>query len=230
MYEPTPAQDYEDLIYTRVDLPQPPVVDEARLARWVIGPDRTGMIEELLHKPSSSSASYPWKAVIACKNNKWDSVFAAEFPELVAYAELFPTKLWRQVSIIAQLPGQKVFLHTDPDKVLGWRVYLTHGGPRLYFQKFKKRWDSRPKTWSMGGPNGMAELCQGERIYVQDKGCYPWMLTATRAAHGVSDNHGVLGSRVTMLLFPEPEFVDQEKHNELIGRSVAKYADTAIWY
>lgn len=230
MPESSYLKPYEDLIYTRLDLPQSPTVSTDALTEWLIGQDRIGMIEQQLHAINTQSNAYPWKAIVACKNNQWDKAFAFAFPELVEYTKHFPTTVWRQISIIAQLPDSEVFLHTDPDKGMGWRLYLSHGGPKLYFQKFKKRRDMRPQTWSIGGPEHMQTLCSSERIYVQDEGCYPWALTATRAAHGVSQNPGSLGSRVTMLLFPEPEYVDQLAHTQLLKQSTEKHHQTAIWY
>lgn len=230
MHETQVTSEFQDLIYTRLDLPQLPEFSQALLTEWLVDKNRLGMIEQTLHSTSTKSDMYPWRAVIACSNNKWDASFAEVFPQLVAYTELFPTTFWRQISIVAQLPGREVFLHTDPDKGLGWRLYLTHGGPRLYFQKFKQRLDVRPPTWASGGPAAIKELCQPEQIYVQDEGCYPWTLTNTRAAHGVSASPTSVGARSTMLLFPDPTCIDRAALQELVRRSCAKYADTAIWY
>ncbi len=230
MHETQVNRDYRDLIYTRLDLPQLPPVDQGKLAEWMVDKNRIGMVEQTLHSSNTNSSLYPWRAVVACRNNCWDTAFVEAFPQLVKYTELFPTALWRQVSLLAQLPDKEVFLHTDPDKGLGWRIYLSHGGPKLYFQKFKERHEVRPQTWAGGGPTAMKDLCAAERIYVDDEGCYPWALTATRAAHGVSVCHQAIGARVTMLLFPEPEYVDAAAHQDLVKRSSEKYADTAIWY
>jgi len=230
MHEPKVVSDCQDLIYTRLDLPQLPHVDQGALTKWMVDKNRAVMVEQALHANNTNSNLYPWRAVVACRNNCWDTSFAEAFPELVSYTQLFPTTYWRQVSVLAQLPDKEVFLHTDPDVNLGWRIYLSHGGPKLYFQKFKQRHEVRPQTWAGGGPTAMKDLCEAERIYVEDKGCYPWALTATRAAHGVSVCRHAIGARITMLLFPDPKCVDESAHQELIGRSSEKYADTAIWY
>jgi hypothetical protein len=219
--------EFADLIYTRLDLPQVPQVDVGVLVEWMKDNSRSVMGEKRLHD-AGRAAAYPWRAVHACSENVWDADFLRLFPELVFYVNQFPAERWKRVCVIGQLPGEEVFLHTDPDFGLGWRVYLTHGGPKLYFQKFKDRHEDRPQTWATGGPEAMAELCDSERHWVQDSGTYPWALTSIRAAHGVSPNHGELGARVTLLLFPEISSVDWDAHRQLLASSVEKHP--AIWY
>lgn len=219
--------EFSDLIYTRLDLPQVPQVDMGVFVEWMADSKRSVMGEKKLHD-DGRSAAYPWRAVHACSESAWDADFLRLFPELVFYVNLFPAKRWKRVCVIGQLPGEEVFLHTDPDFGLGWRVYLTHGGPRLYFQKFKERHEERPQTWAVGGPEAMASLCEDARHWVQDSGAYPWALTSIRAAHGVSPNLGEFGARVTLLLFPELGSVDWGANRQLLAASVKKFSP--IWY
>lgn len=221
--------EFADLVYTRLDLPQVPNVDVDQLVSWMQSNSRSVMGEKNLHD-SGRAAEYPWRAVHACSDNVWDEDFLRLFPELVRYTELFPARRWKRVCIIGQLPQSEVFLHTDPDFGVGWRIYLNHGGPRLYFQKFKQPYEERPQTWASGGPDAMAKMCRDDRHYVQDSGAYPWALTSIRAAHGVSRNDSNLGARVTMLLFPELESVDWAASRALLQAGSTKYANTAIWY
>lgn len=218
-----------DLIYTRLDLPPVPTVDKASLTEWMVSNQRSLMNEKKLHD-DGRKANYPWRAVHACSENKWDPEFVQRFPDLVMYTQHFPTLRWKRVCVIGQLPDEEVFLHTDPDFGIGWRIYLTHGGPKLYFQKFKERHAERPQTWASGGPSAMSEICKPEKFYVEDSGTYPWALSSIRAAHGVSRNDQNLGDRVTLLLFPEIATVDRLALQSMLEAGASKYADTAIWY
>jgi hypothetical protein len=223
-----------DLIYTRLDLPALPVVDLEALLDWMFDRQRCVMGEQRLHDAhtlaSAHTRTYPWRAVHACSDNVWDNDFAQQFPQLVAYLRHFPATSWKRVCVVCQLAGSQVFIHTDPDHGMGWRMYLNHGGPRLYFQKFKMRLSVRPQTWASGGPQAIEALCQSQRHYVNDDGAFPWALTSIRAAHGVEENTAETGARVTLLLFPNINTVDTTVHTDLLLRSARKFSDTAIWY
>jgi len=219
-----------DLVFTRLDLPQLPRIAIEDLVAWMTNGGRDVIREHALHQKNMPGVQYPWRAVTVCENNHWEESFEHCFPELRAYVDLFPTTRWRKIALLAQLPGEDVFLHTDPDFGVGWRIYLNHGGPRLYFQKFKERRAERPSTWLSGGPSAIESLCQAERHYVEEAGTFPWALTSIRAAHGVEPHHSDVGARITMLLFPDRGFVDREAHVELLLRSARTYADSAIWW
>jgi hypothetical protein len=223
-----------DLIYTRLDLPALPSVDVEALLDWMFDKQRSVMGEQRLHDTHTRGGThintYPWRAVHACSDDVWDSDFKQHFPQLVGYLRHFPATSWKRVCVVCQLAGSQVFIHTDPDFGVGWRVYLNHGGPRLYFQKFKTRHSVRPQTWASGGPQGIEALCQPERHYVNGSGTYPWALTSIRAAHGVEENTAETGARVTLLLFPNIDTVDTAAHTDLLLRSARKFSDTAIWY
>lgn len=219
-----------DLVYTRLDLPALASIDMDGLLDWMFCKQRSVMAEQKLHDTHTEAQTYPWRAVYACSDNVWDRDFARRFPQLVAYLSHFPATSWKRVCLVCQLAGAKVFVHTDPDFGVGWRIYLNHGGPRLYFQKFKARHSTRPQTWASGGPSAIETLCQPDKHYVDDEGAYPWALTSIRAAHGVEENTASTGARVTMLLFPHIESVDAAAHTDMLLRSARKFSDTAIWY
>ncbi len=219
----------DDLIYTRLDLPQPPEVDTAALSAWVAEAQRQAIAEDGLYAQNTGQV-YPWVTAYALRRNNFDPSFAERFPEIVEYIKNFPTTRWKGISILCQRSDRDVFLHTDPDYGIGWRVYLSHGGPRLYLKKFKERHTERPQTWSNGGPEGMERMCHPERIYAQDVGRFAWAMSAIRAAHGVERNDGAFGDRITMALVPELDYVDQAANEAMLRRGAEKYADTAIWY
>lgn len=225
-HDPRPI---DDLIYTRLDLPQPPEVDAAALSAWAVEASRP-IVEASLHKQHMNVDAYPWVSAYVVKNGEFDEKFVERFPEIVEYMKHFPTTRWKGVALLCQRHDNEVFLHTDPDFGIGWRVYLSHGGPRLYVQKFKQRYSERPQTWANGGAEGLAALCHPEKHYMQDSGRFAWALTAIRAAHGVERSDVPFGERITLVLVPELACVDQERNVEMLRRGAEKYADTAIWY
>jgi hypothetical protein len=220
----------KDLIYTRLDMPELPSIDTDKLISWIKSNQRSEIKEKRLQQVAEGEKPYPWRAVCAYTANAWDTEFATNFGPLIRYLENFPNKAWRHVAVLCQLENQGVFLHTDPDYGIGWRIYLNHGGPRLYFQKFKELHNNRPETWSSGGPQSIKNLCESNKIYVNDVGAYPWALTSIRAAHGVEPNNAGFGARITLLLFPDFTTLDLIKHEELLLRSAKKFKSTAIWY
>lgn len=220
----------KNLIYTKLDMPKLPRIDIKKLMEWIRDNQRFEIKEKRLQQIAQNEKAYPWRAVCAYTANAWDTEFADNFGPLIQYLKNFPTKSWRHVAVLCQLENQDVFLHTDPDYGIGWRIYLNHGGPRLYFQKFKQLRNNRPETWSSGGPQSIENLCESNKIYVNDVGAYPWALTSIRAAHGVEPNNAGFGARITLLLFPDLTTLDLIKHEELLLRSAKKFKSTAIWY
>lgn len=222
-----------DLIYTRLDLPQPPEVDREKLTAWINANNAREPIQSQTLYEKNMNQSYPWIAAnIVHQGGDFNPSFAESFPEIVEYLKNFPTTKWRSIVVLSQRQNRQAFLHTDPDMGMGigWRVYLSHRGPRLYVQKFKERLSERPQTWASGGPGAIEELCVPERIYVNDSGRYAWALTSIRAAHAVEPNPEEIGSRLVMLLAPEPSCVDYEATEKMLRGGAEKYSDTAIWY
>lgn len=222
----------EDLIYTRLDLPQPPEVDRDKLIAWIADNNSRAPIQSQVLYEKSTEDSYPWIAANIVNQGEFNLSFMESFPEIVEYLKHFPTTKWRSIVVLSQRQNREGFLHTDPDlgMGIGWRVYLSHRGPRLYIRKFKERLTERPQTWASGGPRAIEELCVPERIYVNDSGRYAWALTSIRAAHAVECNPEELGSRFVMLLVPEPSHVDYAAAEHMLRNGAEKYSDTAIWY
>lgn len=226
------SQPISDLIYTRLDLPQPPEVDRDKLIAWIADHNARAPIQSQTLYEKNADESYPWIAANVVHQGEFNASFAEAFPEIVEYLGHFPTTKWRSIVVLSQRQNREGFLHTDPDlgMGIGWRVYLSHRGPRLYIRKFKERLTERPQTWASGGPKAIEELCVPERIYVNDSGRFAWALTSIRAAHAVERNPEELGSRFVMLLVPETSCVDYKATEEMLRRSAEKYSDTAIWY
>lgn len=228
----TTARPITDLIYTRLDLPQPPEIDCSRFVAWIAEKNARDTTDGQALYEKSTNKSYPWLAANIIQQGEFDPSFAKSFPEIVEYLTCFPTTKWRSIVVLSQRQNRDGFLHTDPDLEMGmgWRIYLSHRGPRLYFQKFKERLAQRPQTWGPGGLKAIEELCTPERIYVNDSGRFAWAVTSIRAAHAVECNPDHLGSRFVLILTPEKSCVDFKATEDMLRNGAEKYSDTAIWY
>jgi hypothetical protein len=223
---------YASLIFTRLDLPKVPSVDPTAILNWMNAPHRKIMESQVsFFNAIYNGQTYPWRPVWAHDGDQWDKEFATMFPDLVEYVKLFPATEWRRVCLLAQLPNQSVFPHIDPDLGIGWRVYLTTGGPRLFFNKFKN-WN--PKNENAQEAVNVAEIrskIYEERFYAPlPEEPHPWTLTSICAAHSVEENIGSADARIVILIMPKLESIDVVAHHELLRRSTEKYASDAIWY
>lgn len=232
MFDPYSLGKYAGLIFTKLDLPQVPAIDTTKVLEWMNSADRKLMHTQVRgFNNTFPGKTYPWRPVWAHDGKTWDTDFAKKFPELVDYIKLFPATAYRRVCLLAQLPDQDVFTHVDPDFGLGWRVYLTTGGPRLYFNKFK---DWRPDAEDAQAgvqTSEILDLIQPERIYVPaPEAPYPWAITSCCAGHSVEKNEGTADARIVILIMPELESIDVAAHHDLLRRSTEKFANEAIWY
>lgn len=224
--------DYAGLIFTKLDLPQVPRVDTTKLLAWMNSADRKLMRAQMKgFADVFPNGTYPWRPVWAHDGLVWDAEFSRQFPELVEYVKLFPAQEWRRVCLLAQLPDQEVFTHIDPDFGIGWRVYLTAGGPQLYFNKFKD-WAPDREDAQAGTPTEeILDRIQPERIYVPiPEAPYPWAMTSICAGHSVAKNTGSADARIVILIMPKLESIDVAAHHELLRRSTQKFQSEAIWY
>ena len=224
--------DYAGLIFTKLDLPPVPDVDADKVLEWMNSADRKLMHAQIDHfHETFADSKYPWRPVWAHDGQEWDLEFSTQFPELVQYIKLFPATAWRRVCLLAQLPNETVFRHTDPDLGLGWRVYLTSGGPKMYFSKFKD-WHKDNADSQSGIPTSeMLTRTEPERIYAPlPTSPYPYALTSICAAHSVEENTNSASARIVILIMPEQASIDVAAHHDLLRRSTEKYADESIWY
>jgi hypothetical protein len=227
---------FTDLIYCPLDLPAPPQVAREALLDWVSAARRSDPTnEEKLYAGAAGGAAhaaYPWNSAYAAYHGAWRHGFDARFPAVAAYLALFPARAWTCVNVLVQEPQQDVWLHTDPDPVLGWRVYLGHGGARVFFCPALERSRSRLSTWTPQGRRDWSKFVNtDEKLYARlPQSTCAWTLNSYRAAHGVETHHGAAGERVTLLLVPDLERLDMEGYLALLERSVERYRDYAIWY
>jgi hypothetical protein len=220
---------FTDLIFCPLDLPEPPRVARRALVDWVSAARAASPTNE---EHLARGGSYPWNSAYAAYHGKWRHGFDAHFPGVCAYLARFPVASWTCVNVLIQEPQRDVWLHTDPDPVLGWRVYLGHGGARVFFCPTLERSRTRLSTWTPEGPRDWSKSVRtGERLYARlPASSCAWTLNSYRAAHGVETHAGAAGERVTLLLVPDLEQLDLDAYLALLERSVERYRDYAIWY
>lgn len=223
---------YAGLIFSKLDLPPVPSVDPAKVLEWMNAAHRKLMVGQTSgFSTVYPDKVYPWRPVWAHDGAEWDGEFAAQFPELVEYVKLFPATEWRRVCLLAQLPDAEVFTHIDPDLGIGWRVYLTSGGPHLYFNRFKDWRPDKADAQSVVHTSEIMSRIEPERLYVPvPEQPYPWVLTSVCAGHSVEKNTGTADARIVILIMPKKESIDVAAHHELLRRSTEKFAVEAIWY
>ena len=223
---------YAGLIFTKLDLPPVPPVDVDKVLEWMNASSRQVITETVAsYKQRFPEKQYPWRPVRAHDGKAWDIEFKTQFPELVEYVNLFPPHVIGRVLLLAQLPDEDVYAHTDPDLGIGWRVYLTSGGPKLYFNKFKG-WhkDNADAQIRIGFPEIPSRI-KPERFYAPLPDTpHPWALTSICAAHSVEKNTASATARLVILILPKYGSVDAAAHHDLLRRSTEKYAEDAIWY
>lgn len=162
---PEEFKPYHDIIYTRLDLPEPPNLDEDKFQWWceksanflrsLTGPQyiKSNGIEVKYTSAYHDNMNvrkepFPYTMFPAMSRYKsltddpWVENFDKLFPDMVEYYNLFPGQKFRSLGFIKQNSNMKVWDHTDNDEWIGFRSYLknTCSTDNLYFRKFKKEY------------------------------------------------------------------------------------------
>jgi len=227
--------EYHKLIYTPLDLPEPPTVDWDKFTAWT---EKCRELDEEKERqtlmasgggryvPASKTGKdikdfkeYPWYPAHAIdpSTELWNAGFDKEFPELVDYIQLFPFKKFKSINFIKQKPGVDAFLHTDPDDWLGFRFYIKNTVKRnvLYFRNIKEEYatGNRYQTYEYK-ENGTTyrdwdKYCHPEKIYADQSmgGNHAWALTSAWAAHGIDPIYPE-EERITCLMLGSQSFTD----------------------
>jgi len=234
--------DWRDLVFSPLDLPDPPSVDMDDFLAWHTK-QKQFMLE---HNPNMVNSNaiyggYSWHVSWAIwwntyKNaDPWISDFDKTFPQLVEYINLFPFKTVKSISFLNQKGGKKVEPHSDPDSMWGMRFYLKNKiDDALYFSRTKEPLNHRIATMEDDEGNPLTEqknhldFCRDEKIYAKfpKKEC-AWMLNSHRAWHGVDTNNLATGSRIVCTIIGD---YDKEKLYQLFENSTIKYQDKQIWW
>lgn len=251
---------FNKLIYTPLDLPEPPTIDIEKFNVWSTESRKLDLEREnkLMaaksggrYIPASSTGkkilNYPWEPAHALDPSRedWNFEFDKWFPELVDYINLFPFRKLKSINFIKQKPGVEAFLHTDPDDWLGFRFYLQNNIKRdcLYFRKLKnnyatgKRYSTYEYDKTGTKYRNWEELCEETRLYVDQKNKekYAWALTSAWAAHGIDpilENE----ERITCIILAvqdpnNPTAGYKTKETlDLLERSKQKFDKEQIWY
>jgi len=229
----TPAKSqnvFDDLIFTPLDLPNPPEIDVARFIRWMEVGQNDATAAPKVAFERLEKREYPWLV----RNLHEDlSPLQAEFPDVYDYLAAFPFRRVRTLVILAQRGFQSVHTHTDSDGLCGMRFYLTRKNAEgLHFYKGRERYDHFGTYMRQ---NGAVVRADWDKYFRTDEPVYAtlpedkkvFMLNNARAAHAVDANTCELGDRIAVLVQGE---YDPVRRDELLRRSVEKYANQAIWY
>lgn len=251
---------HHQLIYTPLDLPNPPTIDYEKFMYWCAKSNKLDLQREQHAMPAKSGGTYipasatgkklldyPWHPAHALdpSSELWLQNFDKEFPDLVEYINLFPLRKLKSINFIRQRPGVEAFLHTDPDDWLGFRFYIKNNCQRdcLYFKKLKpeyangKRYSTYEYSRDQTSYRDWNSICEDKKIYAnqKDQAEHAWALTSSWAAHGIDalkDDE----ERITCIILGVQNFQEPGggyKINDtldLLARSENRFADRQIRY
>jgi hypothetical protein len=221
---------FDDLIFTPLDMPQPPSVDVEQLIRWMSQDQKMGTYWKERYE-RLTGLEYPW----LMRSVSGDlTPLAKAFPEVFAYAMSYPFRKVSTIILLAQNGHQTVLPHADSDGLAGMRFYLANKNVEgLHFYKGRERYD---KFDSNGADkDGVPTRVNFNQYFHMDKRIYArfpqdsraFMLNSARAVHSVDANTCTLGDRIAVLVQGE---LDQDRLDALLEASTKRYGDYAIWY
>lgn len=229
----TPATRFErfdDLIFTPLDMMQPPCVDIRRFVQWMSEDEKTGLYWKQRYE-HLTGLQYPW----LMRSVSGDMTPLADaFPEVFAYAMSFPFRRVSAVICLAQNGHQTVFPHADSDGLVGMRFYLANKNVEgLHFFKGRERYDHFNSNGA--DKNGSPTRVNFDKYFHMDNPIYArfpegsraFMLNSARAVHSVDANTCTLGDRIAVLVQGE---LDRERVEALLEASANRYGDYAIWF
>ena len=233
-----------DILYTPLDLPEPPPVDNEKLLNWVeeSRPSqesfRNFLRDSYIADDNSTKFVWPWNMGLIYLNwdgngPGWISEFDVAFPDLSNYFHsVFDIPL-EELGTIVILPvkkkhvGQGV-MHMDHDD-FGLRVYLEFeniGQNKLLLQRTRIPYTTRPSIPYPIDP----KLLQKEIIEcktLKPRGC--WYINNARAVHGtwteVEDS-----TRIAVIISGNPSSSKNitARLQDKIIQSAEKYKDHAV--
>lgn len=212
---PEEFRQFHDMVYSRLDLPAPPTLDEDKFEFWSAksaefllslkpgqttakGTSYTSAYHEnkLIRKQAFPYTMYPIMTRATSGTDKpWVAEFDKLFPDIVDYYAMFPMANYRSLGFIRQNPGMEVWDHSDMDGWIGFRFYVqnTCRTEKLHFNKIAPEHltRNRYRTYIVdesGKPvtRDFTKICVPERVYPKNNtGTYPWALTSSLACHGI---------------------------------------------
>ena len=257
---PEEFKDYHNCVYTKLDLPKPPTIDEDKFCWWK--EKSNNYLLSLSGKGSSVNSyhsnqrirnqkfPYTMYPVImrgeSLNSNPYVCEFDKLFPEYMDYYHLFPGLKFRSLGFIKQNPNMAVWDHTDYDEWLGFRFYHTNTckDNRLYFKKIKPEYLTRERysTYAIDEDGveyvrDYTNIVDHTKFYPKNNlGSYTWALTSALATHGI-DPSDEQEERLTGIVefwpVDRPGIAAGFKIKEtldLLERSISKYKEEVIWY
>jgi len=233
---------FEDILYTPLDIPEPPNVDPLEIIQWVQD-TRTSKngLNEYLSKNNLTAEQidpqYPWDITPAWfnytgKGPGWINDFDKLFPEVASYIDTYfgiPPEYRGLVLILPMKDGHsgEGFWHQDND-VFGVRFYLEFEDPDVN-QLLLKRTKQLETKRTLGYPPKM-DLLQDETLVCKMKSSKQgFYLNNINAAHATLTNDpSKLRIAVIVSVRPEMFLKVHEFKKELVLRSAEKYKEYAI--
>jgi hypothetical protein len=228
-----PKEHYRDLVFSPLDLPDPPAIDAAALIAWMEWA-RPRALQRGLNRPergyeARTGKRYPWLMTTLrfTDPGATEESFEREFPTVVDFTRLFPLNGLRLLVLLAQRERAAVHLHSDSDGAFGFRFYLTNAHREgLYFCMARPGVGELPRYADDWAPF----LDLERRHYVRWPAANtPYCLNSARAAHAVDANACALGERIACLAMPE-HGLDEERLLVLLEASTARYRAYQIWH
>lgn len=221
----------DKLIFTPLDMPEPPNVDQKKLMEYC-SLWRKQCYFERRYNYVNQINEYPWDHPVQPFRPKIDitpqelelrEIFKAEFRELTSYVtRAFPFQLG-SMTILIQKTDTEVVGHTDGDDEWAFRFYLWNNfqDDALWFRLPK---DSDKKII----PNTLTDnyLEYRDPVYVKfpKKEYLPWVFNSHKSIHGVHKGTTENPSRCAVIVKGK---MDHAKMQNLLERSVIKYSDYA---
>lgn len=178
---PEEFRDFHNLIYTKFDLPNHPILDEDKFLWWSqkseaflknqpvvqtfskVNEKYTSAYHDNLNVRKTAYPFTLWPIITKVKSetdDKYVEGFDKLFPDFLDYVAMFPGNRIRSLGFIKQNTNLAVWDHTDADEWLGFRFYFknTVSNNRLYFKKIKPEYRNGDRYTTY------IELGNGEKV------------------------------------------------------------------
>jgi len=222
----------DKLIFTPLDLPDPPQVDQEKLLEycklW-----RNTCYYERRYNYLNQINEYPWehpvqpfrpKIDISVEELKLRELFKNEFKELSIYAaRAFPFQLGA-MTILIQKTDVEVVGHTDGDDEWAFRFYLWNNfqDDALWFRLPK---NPNKKIIPNTLTSDYSEYCDPVYVKFPKKEYLPWAFNSYKSIHGVHKGSTENHNRCAVIVRGK---MDSQRMNNLLTRSAIKYSDYAF--
>ena len=234
--------DFDNILYTPLDIPDAPIVDPREVIQWVKDTrESKNGLNDYLSKNNLTAEQidpqYPWDITPAWFNYTgtgpgWVNNFDKQFPEIVSYIDTYfgiPPEYRGLVLILPIKDGHtgEGFWHQDND-VFGVRFYLEFEDTNAN-QLLMKRTKLPSTHRTLGYPPKM-EVLQDETLVCKMKSSRQgFYLNNVKSAHAtLTTDPSKLRIAVIVSVRPEMFSKVHEFKKELVVRSAEKYKDYAI--